>query len=249
MRTAIIIPARYGSTRFPGKLLAQLAGKPIIQRVYEQALSVHANYTVVATDDERIADVIHALGGDVAMTSDQHTTGTARVAEAMHMLPTPVDIIINVQGDEPFVSPEAIQQLKALMEKPEVTIGTLQTPIHNPDWLQDEHKVKVVSTQEQEVLYFSRAAIPHRRGKAVAEWSAGFPYHLHVGMYGFKASVLQQLTALPPSPLAEVESLEQLQWMDHGYRIHVATTDHMSFGIDTPADWEAAEAILQKSGR
>lgn len=249
MHSAIIIPARFGSTRFPGKPLAELRGKPIIQHVYEQALAVNANETIVATDDARIQEVVEQLGGKVIMTPPDLSSGTARVAAAVEQLAMQPDIVINVQGDEPFVSPLTIRQLLQFMRQPQVNIGTLQTPITHPSWLTDPNKVKVVTNQQQEALYFSRSTVPYVRGIEEQDWVSHFPFHLHVGMYGFKARILQEVMALPPSPLAEVESLEQLQWMDHGYRIHVATTDHQSFGIDTPADLEAAEAWLQKKAR
>lgn len=245
MRTAIIIPARFGAMRFPGKPLALLAGKPIISHVYEKATGAGADYVAVATDDARIAEVIDKLGGQTILTASDLPSGTARVAAAAAALPPDITKVINVQGDEPFVSPDAIQQLVQLLQQSKVGIGTLQTPITEPQWLSDPNKVKIVTNQANQALYFSRACIPHIRA-ANASPLSHFPYHLHVGMYGFDRAVLEELTTLPPSPLALAESLEQLQWLDHGYTIHVATTTHTSFGIDSPADLVAAEALLQQ---
>ena len=249
MQSAIVIPARYGSTRFPGKPLAKLAGQPIIAHVLEKAHAAGAEQVVVATDDTRIQQVVEEYGGVATMTPPDLPSGTARVAAAVEQLTEKPDIIINVQGDEPFVSPLTIRQLLQFMRQPRVTIGTLQTPITTPDWLEDPNKVKVVTNQRQEALYFSRSPIPHIRGTHKEDWVSHYPFHLHVGMYGFTAAILQELMALPPSRLAAMESLEQLQWLDHGYRIHVATTEHTSFGIDTPADLATAEAWLQKKAR
>lgn len=245
MKTAIIIPARYGATRFPGKPLALLAGKPIIAHVYEIAASVGADYLAVATDDARIAEVIDHLGGHTILTESNLPSGTARVAAAASTLPQDITKVINIQGDEPFVSPDAIKQLLLLMQQPKVGIGTLQTPITKPQWLADPNKVKMVTNQANQALYFSRACIPHIRAANSSSLSH-FPYHLHVGMYGFDRAVLQELITLPSSPLALAESLEQLQWLDYGYTIHVATTTHTSFGIDSPADLEAAEVLIQQ---
>lgn len=249
MQSAIVIPARYGSTRFPGKPLATLAGRPIIAHVLEKAQAAGAEQVVVATDDTRIQNVVEELGGRVVMSAPDLPSGTARVAAAVQQLTEKPDIVINVQGDEPFVSPLTIRQLLQFMRQPQVKIGTLQSPITTPAWLEDPNKVKVVTNQQQEALYFSRSPIPHIRGTHKEDWVSQYPYHLHVGMYGFTTATLLELMALPPSRLAAMESLEQLQWLDHGYRIHVATTAHTSFGIDTPADLEAAEAWLQKKAR
>lgn len=246
-----IIPARYGSTRFPGKPLAILGGKPVIQHVYERAC-LALDTVVVATDDERIAHCVRSFGGEVIMTSSECNNGTERCAKAMHSL-LPLlgkecledDIVtINIQGDEPFIQPEQIEAVKALFAESKTDIGTLATPIHDAEVLYNPNCVKVVLSPEEEhyrAIYFSRSPIPYLRGVAEEEWIDKGMHYKHVGLYAYRAKVLRDIVQLPPSPLEIAESLEQLRWMEAGYQIAVALTNTETIGIDTPEDLSRAE--------
>lgn len=252
-----IIPARYGSSRFPGKPLAILGGKPVIQWVYEQARKA-LEVVYVATDDERIADCVHGFGGKVVMTCEACRCGTERCAEAYKMLRSELDgldedtdVIINIQGDEPFVQPEQIEALKDCFP---TDIATLVVPYHPSDGieaLQNPNQVKAVVSDGRAVL-FSRSVVPYLRGVEMADWLTeaehrGKPYYRHLGMYAYRANVLEIITTLPPSPLEQAESLEQLRWLEAGYTIRVGLTDRQTIGIDTPEDLIAAEAALNAS--
>ncbi len=234
-----IIPARYASSRFPGKPLADILGKSMIQRVYEQAeQSIHD--LVVATDDHRIFDHVLSFGGNAVMTSPDHQSGTDRCAEALERYSASsdkkFDAVINIQGDEPFIRPEQINQLKDCFSRPEVDIATLVKKISDSAILFDPNKVKVVIAQNSDALYFSRSPIPFLRGIDQQKWVKEHTYFLHVGMYGYRSSVLKKITSLSQGVLEKAESLEQLRWLENGLRIATTLTTDESFGVDTPQD-------------
>jgi 3-deoxy-manno-octulosonate cytidylyltransferase (CMP-KDO synthetase) len=246
MKFIAIIPARYASTRFPGKPLAMLGGKPVIQRVYEQAISVLGE-AYVATDDERIFKTVTDFGGKAVMTRTDHKSGTDRIEEAVEKLATDADVIINIQGDEPFVQASQLQALMQLFDDPETQIGTLGKPFENMEAVDNPNSPKIVCDRRGFALYFSRSVIPHVRGKERAEWIEHFPYLKHLGLYAYRREVLREVTQLPQTPLELAESLEQLRWLENGYRIRVGLTDVETVGIDTPADLERAEEFLRQS--
>lgn len=242
-----IIPARYASTRFPGKPLAQLGGKTVIQRVYDQvgkALTERA----VATDDLRILSAVEAFGGRAIMTSDQHRSGTDRCWEAFQKSGSDADVVINIQGDEPFIDPAQIESLKACFADPTVDIATLIKPFPSDlgyDALENPNSPKVVIDNKMNALYFSRSVIPYLRGEADRNlWPSKHQYYTHVGIYAFRTHVLQDIVALPQSTLEKAESLEQLRWLQAGYKIRTALTDVQTIGIDTPADLVRAQEFL-----
>jgi 3-deoxy-manno-octulosonate cytidylyltransferase (CMP-KDO synthetase) len=236
-RIAVIIPARHGAQRFPGKPLADLAGRPLIAHVVERALRARGvDVVAVATDDERIARAAERAGAEAMVTGDA-PTGTDRVAEASRRLRPPADVVVNLQGDEPLIEPDAIEALVAAME-PGVEMATLARPLGEGE-LARPQVVKVVTDARGDALYFSRAAIPHRRAGGVSPLARA-----HVGIYAFTAGFLQVFASLPPGRLEAEESLEQLRALEHGHRIRVADTRYAGFGIDTPEDLERARAIL-----
>jgi 3-deoxy-manno-octulosonate cytidylyltransferase (CMP-KDO synthetase) len=238
MRIAVIIPARFGATRFPGKPLVDLGGRPLIAHVVERAKRARGVAVVaVATDDERIAAAARAAGAEAILTGDA-PTGTDRVAMAARRLAPPPDLVVNLQGDEPLIEPEAIETLVAAMTSSGADMGTLARPLDDGE-LERTQVVKVVTDLRGNALYFSRAPIPHRR--------AGGPSpraRAHVGIYAFTAACLQRFAALPPTPLEQEESLEQLRALEHGIGIRVADTAYRGFGIDTPEDLARARALL-----
>ncbi len=234
-----IIPARYGSTRFPGKPLAQIGDKTMIQRVIEQAeKSTVLSDVIVATDDERIFLHVQSLGKKVVMTSDQHPSGTDRCLEALNKSGIRADAVINIQGDEPFVAPEQIDALAKLISKNEVEIATLAKKIDNDEALFDSNKVKVVFAENGRAVYFSRHAIPFQKSIPQKEWLSKHTYYKHIGLYAYKSHVLKEISALKPSPLELAESLEQLRWLENGKSIFVAETTIETPAIDTPQDLE-----------
>ena len=252
MKSLIVIPSRYASTRFPGKPLALLGGKPIVQWVWERvgALGGEAD-AVIATDDQRIADAARqGFGARVIMTSADCHSGTDRCGEVLQqMLAGPgkaYDVVINVQGDEPFVEADQLRSLLAAFARPEVQIATLATRIGTTGELFSPNNVKVVCDANGKALYFSRQPIPFRRGVPEQQWIAEGDYHKHVGIYAYRAEVLQALCRLPLGRLEQAESLEQLRWLEAGYAIHVLPTDHANIGIDTPDDLAAAELYLKQ---
>ena len=240
-----IIPARFASTRFPGKPLAQLNGKPIIQHVYENAGKAF-DAVWVATDDQRIAEVVESFGGKFVMTRDDHQSGTDRCAEAADLLSAQVgfNVVINIQGDEPFVRPEQLDALKACFDSPDTDIATLVKEIEQAEVLFNPNRPKVVVDGKSNALLFSREAIPHIRGVEKPSWLEHHRFFSHLGIYAYRSEVLQEITKLAPSKLELAESLEQLRWLENGYRIKVAVTAFESFGIDTPEDLEAACRFL-----
>ncbi|MEX2271027.1 MAG: 3-deoxy-manno-octulosonate cytidylyltransferase [Vicinamibacterales bacterium] len=232
LRSIVIIPARYHSTRLPGKVLSDIGGQPMIQHVYRRAALAQTSGVVVATDDERVRDVVEGFGGRVLMTSERHATGTDRLAEAVRFLDA--DIIINVQADEPLIEPAMIDQAAAALEDaPAAAIGTLRKAIETEAELANPNVVKVVVDLSGRALYFSRAAVPFVRDgrRAHSAWR-------HVGIYAYRREALLQLAALPPTPLEQSESLEQLRALEHGFVIQTAETSHDTIGVDTPEDLE-----------
>jgi len=237
-----VIPARYASTRFPGKALHQIDGKSMIQRVYEQVIQCDSlSGVVVATDHRLIEEHVKGFGGRVVMTSPDHQSGTERCAEATEKFPAPgnlhnVDIVVNIQGDEPFIHPEQIAEVISCFEDPSAGIGTLARKIKNAEDFTNPNVVKVVFNDRHQVLYFSRAPIPAIRNKPVEfGLERGLCYE-HVGIYGYRISILNQLIKLPVSSLESAESLEQLRWLQHGFPITVKETTFQSISIDTPDD-------------
>ena len=251
MSVLAVIPARYASTRFPGKPLALLGGKSIVGRVWTAVAGMDfIDEAIVATDDERIFSHINQMAGYPAamMTSDKHHSGTDRCGEVLQRLMDQgehYDIVINVQGDEPFVSEEQLRSLVDRFNNPDTDIATLCTPITSQQELLSPNNVKVVRGNGGQALYFSRQPIPYRRGIELEHWMDGMTYIKHVGIYAFRAETLQMICNLPQAELEDCEKLEQLRWLSAGYTIGVEMTDHANIGIDTPADLEAAEQWLK----
>lgn len=244
MNFTAIIPARYASTRFPGKPLALLGNKPVIQHVYEQTSSVLSEVWV-ATDDGRIREAVEKFGGRVVMTRADHKSGTDRIEEAAEKTGTQADVIINIQGDEPFVQPSQIKTLMQLFDNADTQIGTLGKHFENIEAVNNPNSPKIVTDKQGFALYFSRSVIPYIRGAQDNEWLSHFPFLKHLGLYAYRREVLHEITQLPQSSLEIAESLEQLRWLENGYRIRVGLTDVETVGIDTPEDLQRAEEFLK----
>ena len=247
MEFAAIIPARYASTRFLAKPLAVLGGKPVIVRVCEQASKVF-NHVFVATDDSRISDVVEAAGYKAIMTRSDHKSGTDRCYEAYTKCGVKADVVVNIQGDEPFIQPSQLITIKSLFDKADTDIATLVKPFpaDSPfERIANPNSPKVVVDDHWNALYFSRSVIPYLRGVPEQEWPSRHTYYKHIGLYAFRAHVLKAVTELPQAALEKAESLEQLRWLSAGYRIKVGQTDVETIGIDTPADLAAAEEFLK----
>ncbi len=243
MKVLAIIPARYASTRFPGKPLVDIAGKSMIQRVVEKVQQCRSiSHVIVATDDERIFNHVQDFGAHAVMTSSDHPSGTDRCLETFININSDADCIINVQGDEPFVDPKQLESLIDLIAQPEVTIATLAKKITDAQTLHDAAKVKVVLNAHAQALYFSRQAIPFYRNAENSTWHTLHTYYKHLGLYAYTPEKLKEICALTPSSLEKAESLEQLRWIENGHAIHVAITDIESPAIDTPEDLEAVLA-------
>lgn len=239
-----IIPARYASSRFPGKPLAMLGGKSMIQRVVERVQAVEAiSQVLVATDDDRIFGHVKAFGGQAVMTASSHQSGTDRIAEVAAQLHD-ADIIVNIQGDEPFIAPEQVAALLSPFADESVQISTLARLIQEEGDLFSPNVVKVVMDENRSALYFSRQTIPYLRDIPLGQWLAQQRHYQHLGAYAYRRNCLLALTQLPVAPLEELEKLEQLRWLAAGYRIQVALTNLPSIGIDTPADLERALSYL-----
>lgn len=239
-----IIPARYASTRFPGKPLALLGGKPVIQHVYEKvAVVLEAAY--VATDDERIYDVVKSFGGQVVMTRTDHKSGTDRIEEAIEKIGGEWDVVVNVQGDEPFVAKSQLDTICHCFDDPTTQIATLGKPFESMEAVQNPNSPKIVVDNMGFAMYFSRSVIPYVRGKEKSSWLTHYPFLKHLGIYAYRKDVLRQVTQLPQSSLEIAESLEQLRWLQNGFKIKVGTTDVETVGIDTPQDLERAEEFLK----
>ena len=241
MNAIAIIPARYASTRFPGKPLALLFGKPIIQHVYERCLESRLLTAVyVATDDKRIMQAVERFGGKAIMTSKRHQSGTDRIAEALNKIEpeaNPETIVLNVQGDEPLIDSKTLSTLLKKMQKSKAPIASLMTLITDPDMLQDPNTVKVVTGKNDFAIYFSRSAIPYNRDSL-----PGIPYYRHIGVYAYRLDALRQFVSLPVSPLEKIEKLEQLRALEHGIPILMVQSNYQGIGIDTPADLARIEA-------
>lgn len=239
-----IIPARYASTRFPGKPLALLGGKPVIQHVYEKVAAVlEAAY--VATDDERIYDAVKSFGGQVVMTRTDHKSGTDRIEEAIEKIGGEWDVVVNVQGDEPFVAKSQLDTICHCFDDPTTQIATLGKPFESMEAVQNPNSPKIVVDNMGFAMYFSRSVIPYVRGKEESSWLTHYPFLKHLGIYAYRKDVLRQVTQLPQSSLEIAESLEQLRWLQNGFKIKVGTTDVETVGIDTPQDLERAEKFLK----
>ena len=250
MKSLAIIPARYASPRFPAKPLATLGGILIIQRVYEQVKRAVED-VVVATDDDRIMAAVEAFGGRAVMTSTEHRSGTDRCYEALQKVGGDYDIVINVQGDEPFIQPEQIRSLVSCFEDEATDIATLVKPFTPEDGieeLENPNSPKVVISRDMKAIYFSRSVIPYIREVERSEWLTKHTFYKHIGMYAFRAKTLGEVTALAQSSLELSEKLEQLRWLESGYRIGVGITHIETIGIDTPDDLRRAEEFLATRG-
>jgi 3-deoxy-manno-octulosonate cytidylyltransferase (CMP-KDO synthetase) len=243
LKIAGIIPARYQSSRFPGKALIQINGKSMIQRVFEQSSKAKSlDSVIVATDDQRILDHVTGFGGAAVMTSTECRNGTERCREVIARMDQKFDFIINIQGDEPFISPDQIDQVATLFG-PDIQIATLAKKIDTSENLFNTNVNKVIFTEDRFAIYFSRAPVPFLRNFDKESWVEHYQYYKHIGIYGYSVPVLNEIVNLQPSPLEIAESLEQLRWIENGYSIKVGITDIDSQGIDTPDD---LERILKK---
>ena len=243
-----IIPARYASSRFPGKPLQLIGGKSMIQRVYEQVSSV-LPCVYVATDDHRIFDAVEAFGGGVVMTSEHHKSGTDRCFEAYRKVGEGRSVIVNIQGDEPFIQPSQIEAICKCFEDEETQIATLVKPFTSKDGFEalcNPNSPKVVLTANHEAIYFSRSVIPFVRNEQKEDWLKSQTFYKHIGMYAYCGDVLEKITKLPQSSLEKAESLEQLRWIENGLKIKVGITNEETIGIDTPEDLKKAEQFLEK---
>ena len=245
MKVVGIIPARYASTRFPGKPLALIKGKPMIQRVYEQALKSKLDAVVIATDDVRIADAVMDFGGQYVMTSPNHRSGTDRCCEALDLLETPFDAVVNIQGDEPFIDPRQIDLLVDMIIRDDTSLASLAKRIDDVDELFSPNAVKVVVNQEGNAMYFSRNPIPFMRNVDRDVWLDKGRFYKHIGIYAYKAAVLRQVARMEPTALEQAESLEQLRWLENGLSIRMALSDAENISIDTPDDLHRAEQYAQ----
>lgn len=251
MNCIALIPARYASTRFPGKPLALLGGKPVIQWVYERVCKTFAD-VAVATDDQRIFDCVTGFGGKAVMTSPNHKSGTDRLFEAYCRLGEEYDVVVNVQGDEPFIQTEQLETVRDCFSDPSVDIATLAMPFTTEDGtdaLFNPNSPKVIMNPQMEALYFSRSVIPYLRNTDTSRWLERHTYYKHIGLYAYRAHALRQITSLPQSPLELAESLEQLRWLENGYKIKVGLTTLRTIGIDTPDDLLRAEEYLKSMER
>ncbi|MBA4053633.1 MAG: 3-deoxy-manno-octulosonate cytidylyltransferase [Marivirga sp.] len=245
MKILGLIPSRYGSTRFHAKPLVDIQGKSMIQRVYEQVQKSKSIYkVVVATDHKEIFDHVQSFGGEVCMTKESHVSGTDRCFEALSLQPETFDYVINVQGDEPFIQPDQIDLLASKLDG-HTEIATLVKGLKTKEELFNSNLVKAVFNQKMEAMYFSRSPIPHIRNVPEAEWITKHKFYKHIGMYAYRADILKNLTTLPISSLERAESLEQLRWLENGFKISIAETLTETIGIDTPEDLQKAIEYLK----
>ncbi len=247
MKFLAIIPARYASTRFPAKPLALLSGKPVIQHVYERVSNVLD--AIVATDDERIFEAVTQFGGRVVMTSTEHRTGTDRCLEAYNNFGIEADVVINVQGDEPFIAEDQIRALMQCFDNPQTDIATLIKPFPSSasfDTIANPNTPKVITNPQGQAVYFSRSVIPYLRGKDKDDWTSLHTYYKHIGIYAYRVDILRRITQMSQTPLELAESLEQLRWLENGLTIQTAITHIETIGIDTPEDLQKAEKYLQQ---
>lgn len=235
-----IIPARYGSTRFPGKPLVDINGKSMIQRVYEQAKKTsNLHHVVVATDDQRIVDAVQAFGGEVVMTSADHQSGTDRCEEVLLKQEMKFDIVVNIQGDEPYIDPDQIAQVIHCFSDENTEIATLVKLIDSNEELFNSNKPKVLIDENDFAIYFSRAALPYQRGIEQEQWIENYNYYKHIGLYAYRVDILREITQISPSRLELAEGLEQLRWIENGYKIKIAITETESLSVDSPEDLNA----------
>ena len=247
MKFVGIIPARYASTRFPGKPLADILGQPMIQRVYERASQV-LDTVVVATDNQRIYDAVVQFGGRVVMTSENHKTGTDRCYEALTKLLETYDVVINIQGDEPFIAIDQIEALKNCFVSDQIQLATLVKPFDANtfiDELENPNTPKVILSQTGEAICFSRSVIPYLRGVEKSQWAAAHTYYKHIGIYAYRTDILAQITKMTQTPIEKAESLEQLRWLENGLHIHVAITNSDNHSIDTPEDLQRVVELMK----
>lgn len=242
-----VIPSRFASTRFPGKPLAMIGGKTMIERVYNQAKkSIALTRVVVATDDKRIADAVSSFGGEFVMTRDDHPSGTDRCAETLQLIDGSFDAVVNIQGDEPFIHPGQIDLLCGALCEDGVEIATLVKPLQYHHELVNPNSPKVIIASNGDALYFSRQPIPFFKGIDFHEWHQHHVYYKHIGIYGYRADVLPRLTRLSQGKLEKAESLEQLRWLENGFRIRTRITEIETIAVDTPDDLQAAQDYLRK---
>ena len=245
-----IIPARFASSRLPGKPLLEIGGKPIIRHVYERASEVLPGAVLVATDDERIYDCVTGFGGLAVMTSPNHPSGTDRVREAYEKSETEAEVVINIQGDEPFISPEQIKAMMSAFDSPDTDIATTIIPLTESNAtledLRNPNNVKAVKAGDGRLIYFSRSLVPYSRELKDEELLSSGRYYKHLGMYAYRGRVLREITELKESPLERIEKLEQLRWIEAGYTIRAVVSDWMTIGIDTAKDLEEAKAFYEK---
>lgn len=241
MRILGLIPARYASTRFPGKPLAEISGKPMIQWVYERTSKVF-DWVYVATDDERIKSAVEMFGGKVVMTSSTHQSGTDRCAEALDkveaMLNIKFDVVVNIQGDEPFIQPEQLIKVASCFNEPTTQLATLVKQFSDKEDVFNPNTPKVILNKNNEAIYFSRSVIPFLRSKEKTDWQSNYPFFKHIGLYAYRSNVLREITKLAQSTLELAESLEQLRWIENNYRIKVEKTEMETLAVDTPEDLE-----------
>lgn len=245
MKVVGIIPARYASTRFPGKPLAVIKGKTMIRRVCEQAWKSKLDAVVVATDDVRIADEVMSFGGQYVLTDPNHRSGTDRCREALDLIENQYDAVVNIQGDEPFIDPKQINLLVDLVSREDTQLASLAKRIEDEEDLFSPNAVKVVMDKDGKALYFSRNPIPFMRNLELAEWLKKGVFYQHIGIYAYKAETLRQVAQMQPSPLELSESLEQLRWLENGLSIHMAITASENVSIDTPEDLVKAEHFAE----
>jgi 3-deoxy-manno-octulosonate cytidylyltransferase (CMP-KDO synthetase) len=242
MTSVCVIPARFASSRLPGKPLALIADKPMIQWVYEQALKADLiDRVIVATDHEKIKEIVELFGGEVVLTDPNLASGTDRVAKAVQDINT--DIVINLQGDEPFVEPELLNKMVAVFTDPDIYMATPIRKIKYNEDLNDPHSVKVVKDINNFALFFTRSTIPYLRGYESGEWTDKFSYYKHIGIYAYRKSFLNKLTVIPVSPLENAEKLEQLRVLENGYKIYTIETEYESISVDTPEDLKKVNQI------
>ena len=241
-----VIPARFESSRFPGKPLALIQGIPMIEHVYNRCLESEVfSKIIVATDDDRIRVVVESFGGEVTLTDPAHLSGTDRCFEALSLQQDAFDAIINIQGDEPFIHPKSIVKVANLL-KNGADIATLAVPIQELKTLTDKNKVKVVISKEAKAIYFSRAAIPFQRDLPFEKWLETASYFIHLGIYGFGVQAIEQIKGLEPTTLEQLECLEQLRWLENGYSIEVGVVENAPLGIDTPEDLVYLSGLISK---
>lgn len=248
MKVIGIIPARYASSRFPGKPLAKLGGKYVIQRVVEQVGAV-LDDVYVATDDERIYNTVTSMGAKAVMTRPDHQSGTDRIAEALEKIGGNFDVVVNIQGDEPFIQKSQIETVVACFNDADTQIATLGKKFATIEEAKNPNSPKIILDNRSYAMYFTRALAPYIRGKEKSQWIDVYPFLKHIGLYAYRTEVLREVTKLPQSPLEIAEGLEQLRWLQNGYKIKVGLTEVETVGIDTPEDLQRAELFLAQQSK